>query len=177
MKRNVITIVIALICAAALCSCGSAKDAASGADAAVSAAIDTASLSDEYKPWGDKYTAASEKLSQCLPVEGADVSTDELQKELGSIAGSISKENMSDSDKTNMDMLVANIDNLYAQSKNMCDTKLNDIIALSQGDYSGDFVSQMNDERAKYDELINQGKYKDAYDQLLAMEEMYKSNQ
>jgi hypothetical protein len=57
----------------------------------------------------------------------------------------------------------------------MCDTKLNDIIALSQGDYSGEFEQKMNDERKKYDELISAGKYKDAYDQLLGMEEMYLS--
>ena len=66
---------------------------------------------------------------------------------------------------------------LYAQSKNLCDTKLNDIIALSQGDYTGEFEQQMQQERQYYDDLINSGKYKDAYDQLTRMEEMYRANQ
>ena len=176
MKKRMIGIILSAMCVLAFAACGQ-KDEAADAVSAQAAAVDASKLSDEYKPWADKYTMAEEKLSQCLPVEGAEMSPEEIQSKLNSVAGSINKESMSDSEKTDMDMMIANIDNLYAQSKNMCDTKLNDIIALSQGSYSGDFVQKMDAERAAYDELIAAGKYKDAYDKLLAMEEMYKENQ
>jgi hypothetical protein len=137
--------------------------------------VDFSDLADEYKPWADKYTAAADKLSQCLPVEGAGISPEQVDADLAAMAAAIGAQAMSDSEKTKMDTMIAQIDNLDAQSKNMCDTKLNDIIALSQEGYSGEFEQKMNDERKKYDELISAGKYKDAYDQLLGMEEMYLS--
>ena len=38
-------------------------------------------------------------------------------------------------------------------------------------------AQQMQQEQQTYDDLINSGKYKDAYDQLTRMEEMYLANQ
>ena len=156
---------------------GNETAGAPSGNAETTVAADFSDLSEEYQPWADKYMQAAEKLSQCLPVDGADMSPEEIRSELTAIAAAIDKQAMSDAEKTSMDMLMAAIDNLSAQSKNLCDTKLNDIIALSQGDYTGEFEQQMQQERQYYDDLINSGKYKDAYDQLTRMEEMYRANQ
>jgi hypothetical protein len=134
------------------------------------------SVSEDMQGFADKYTGISEKLSNCISSDGSDM-MDHLT-ELNSIGQSIQKGALSDSEKTALDNLNAEVDNLLAQSKNVCDTKLNDIIALSQtGGYTGEFEQHMNEERSKYDQLIAEGKYKMAYDQLLSMEQEYNDNQ
>lgn len=137
---------------------------------------DLANVTADYIGMADKYVNAGNKLSECIPAETAGSngeSVDDIWEKLNEYGDAIKDEAMSDSQKTEMDGLIATIDNLYAQSKNVCDTKLNDIIALSQGSYTGEFENKMKDERKEYDDLINAGKYAEAYQQLLDMEKMY----
>ena len=138
--------------------------------------MDLSSVADDMKGFADKYTDISKKLSNCISSDGSDM-TDYLTK-LNTIGKSIQSGALSDSQKTELDNINAEIDNLLAQSKNVCDTKLNDIIALSQaGGYTGEFEQHMNEERQKYDQLIAESRYKEAYDQLLSMEKEYNDNQ